>query len=454
MSEKDSLDKSESDTSEANVSGGAVVTGSMNIVGGDFIGRDKGVFIGRDNPQQIINIGGSIENSTITIYPDTTIGRIGSQIDRLRGRVTRLIPTEDALIRLAKLREPKPIGGWQVEGIGVSVAIAGVTARLQPIFKKNKSNDMEESPIAKKYLYILSEIEAGLVPDIAPEKYSQLLQSLSSIADDINIRISQLSSLFTSIVYPATTSREVANNLVTKIGHKEFRDEAKMHLGVIAQLVEKLDSEILIRPDFDVLSDEAIGAIGLMTELEKRRILIEGLINGDRSRRNWTVSSVIIYICVAIAIIIYLIIQWGSQFTDGQVPLVQLKVPVLGIPYPVIIWSLIGSFASMIYRFNAKPIYDFTDAIKWMITRPVQGVVLGSVLYLILISGLFILTAGKTDNPAGLISTDEVILVLCFLIGFSDRFADNVFNTLVQRYSMSNDKQESETKEPNKENPG
>jgi hypothetical protein len=440
-------DKESSDEKTEIAAEGNIITGSMNIVEGDFIGRDKGVFLGRDIPsQQVINIAG-INNSNITIYPDTTIGRIGSQIDRLRGRVTRLIPVEDALIRLVQLREPKPIGGLNIEEIGLS--LFGVSANLRAA-KVSK----EESTVAQKYLAGLSDIEAAIVPNIETERYSQLLQSLSNIADDINIRISQLSSLFTSIVYPATTSKEVANNLVTKIGHKEFRDEAKMHLGVIAQLVEKLDSETLTRPDFDVLSDEAIGAIGLMTELEKRRILIEGLIKGDRSRRNWTVTSVIIYICVSIAIIIYLIIQWGSQFAVGQVPLVQLKIPVLGIPYPVIIWSLIGSFASMIYRFNAKPIYDFTDAIKWMITRPVQGVVLGSVLYLILISGLFILTAGKTDNPAGLISTDEVILVLCFLIGFSDRFADNVFNTLVQRYSVSNDRQENGKKESENENAG
>ena len=219
-----------------------------------------------------------------------------------------------------------------------------------------------------------------------------------------------------------------------------------MHLEAIGQLVQKLDSERLTRPDFDVLSDEAIGAIGLMTELEKRRLIIEGLIKRDRNSQNLTAATVILYICVAIGLIIFSIIQWGNQFTFGQIPLSQLRVPMLGIPWPVLIWSLIGSFASMIYRFNAKPIYDFTDAIKWMITRPVQGIVLGSTLYLILVSGLFILTAGKTDNTAGLISTDEVVLVLCFLIGFSDRFADNIFNTLVQRYSFKNKEDETDKK--------
>jgi hypothetical protein len=258
---------------EVGIGAGALIGGTVNTGGGDFVGRDKDVFLGRDLPaQQIINISGDIKDSTVTIYPDTTIGRIGAQIDRLRGRVTRLIPAEDALIRLAKLREPKPIGGWNLTDVELSFG-GIVSMGFKPIFSKKSENDSEVTAIAQKYLYALGEIEAGLVPNIEPEKYSRLLQSLSNIADDINIRISQLSSLFSSIVYPATTSRELANNMVTKIGHKEFRDEAKMHLGAIGQLVQKLDSEKLTRPDFDVLSDEAIGAIGLMTELEKRRLL-------------------------------------------------------------------------------------------------------------------------------------------------------------------------------------
>ncbi|MBP0020097.1 MAG: hypothetical protein J7647_21400 [Cyanobacteria bacterium SBLK] len=89
----------------------------------------------------------------------------------------------------------------------------------------------------------------------------------------------------------------------------------------------------------------------------------------------------------------------------------------------------------MIYRFNRRPIHDFGDAVKWMLTRPVQGVVLGSTFYLVLVSGLFLLTGGNTTDSSGIIKVDEVILVLSFLVGFSDRFADTVFNTLVDKYA-------------------
>lgn len=414
------------------IGAGALMSGSVDTSGGDFVGRDQSVFLGREVPNQQIIISGDINESTIAIYPDTIIGRIGAQINRLRGRITRLIPAEDALEKLAKLREPKPIGIGTLELSEVELSVMGIATRFRPSRKPEAS---EESLSAKKYLDQLNDIEAQIVPTIDSDKYSQLLQYLSNIADEVNIRIANLNSLFTSIVYSSTSSYELAKNMVSKIGHREFKDEANMHQGAIGQLVQKLDSESLTQPNFDVLSDEAIGAIGLMTELEKRRLVIERLVKSDRSRRNWTITSVIIYICAAIALTIFLIFRWGSLFSFGQIPLGQLRIPLLGIPWPVIIWSLVGSFAAMIYRFNAKPIYDFTDAIKWMITRPIQGIVLGSTLYLILVSGLFILTAGNTSNPVDLISTDEVILVLCFLVGFSDKFADSVFNTLVQRYS-------------------
>lgn len=424
--------------------GGAFVSGdkvSGDKVAGDFVGRDQAVFLGRDIPtEQVINIS-DVRDSTITIYPDTTIGRIGAQINRLRGRVTRLIPAEDALLKLAKLREPKRIGRWKIEEVELS--LVGVTTRFRPARKRESDN---ENSTAEKYLDQLNDIEAQIVPSIEPEMYSQLLQNLSGIWDEVNIRIAKLNSLFTSIVYPATSSREFAENMVSKIGHEEFRDEANMHLGIIGQLVQKLDAERLTRPDLDVLSDEAYGAIGLMTELEKRRLVVERLVQSDRNRRNWTIASVIAYICVAIALTVFLIMRWGVQSSLGQVPLSQLRIPVLGIPWPVLVWSLIGSFAAMIYRFNANPIYDFTDTVKWMITRPIQGTVLGSTLYLILVSGLLILTAGNASDPAGLISIDEVILVLCFLVGFSDRFADSVFDTLVRRYSPNSTDQQPENK--------
>ena len=63
---------------------------------------------------------------------------------------------------------------------------------------------------------------------------------------------------------------------------------------------------------------------------------------------------------------------------------------------------------------------------------------------LVLVSGLSLLTGVASNNSADTSKiTEEVILVLSFLVGFSDRFADTVFNTLIDKYSKEVKKPES-----------
>ena len=416
----------------------------MDTAGGDFVGRDGAVFAGRD----VITIRGDIHGDVV-VYPDSTVGRIGAQIERLRGRVTRLVPSEEALKNLALLREPSTIGSRLGGEVTVSTSflwLGKITSRLfVPPSKKDESSIPDS---AQEYLDELSSIEGQVAPDIEPDKLSELLKRLSIITDEINIRIARLNSIFVSLVYPAVSSKEMVGNMVSKIGHQELRDEGTMNLGVIERLVERLDSEQLTSTDIDVLGDEAQAAVGVMTELEKRRLVVEKLLRTDRGRRNWTVGIVIVYIALVVTLTAIAIIRLGSLALIGQVPLSNLRLPLLGIPWPVIVWSLVGSFAAMIHRFNRKPIYDFGDTVKWLLTRPVQGVVLGSALYFVIVSGLFLLTGGSATNTSGLITADELILVLCFLVGFSDRFANSVFNALVERYSRI--AKESDQEETNK----
>src|SRR5262249_39555443 len=139
-------------------------------------------------------------------------------------------------------------------------------------------------------------------------------------------------------------------------------------------------------------------AVGVMIEVEQRKIAVEDLVNKDRRRRTWTVGIVIGYIAIMLAAAVTVGIRWRNSFIIGDDPLSDLRVPLIGIPWPVLVWSLIGSFAAMIYRFNKNPIYDFGDAVKWMLTRPVQGVVLGAAFYLVVVSGLFLL-GGRGTSP-------------------------------------------------------
>ncbi|WP_202225685.1 hypothetical protein [Okeania sp. KiyG1] len=181
-----------------------------------------------------------------------------------------------------------------------------------------------------------------------------------------------------------------------------------------------------------VLSDEAQATIGIMIDIEKRRYLVEKLVNFDLQKARATTGLVTITIVGIILVMIVGGLFYGPLVSVGEKSLNELKLPLINIPWPVVFWSFIGSFAAMIYRFNRQPIYEFGNVLKWTVTRSVQGIVLGSAFYLILISGLSLLTSEKI--------TTEVILILSFLVGFSDRFADNVFNTLIEKYTKDGKK--------------
>lgn len=374
----------------ANISGR-----NINTSGGDFIGRDSSLFQGNVNSSNII-IHNYYHSS------DSVNDRITAQITRLRGRVTRLIPTKRQLLKLSELRQPSSVLTGFSKFLNTEVKIDEFRVDLTPFttFRFKAEPRLQQTPEhsddPRTYLTQLSNIESQITNDSESQSSSELRRNLSSIADEINMEISNINSVFVSFVYSSTSSCELIENIISKIGHQELREEAQMHLGIVIQLASKLKPESLAGEDMDVLSNEAQAAIGVITEIEQRRIIVEKLVRLDRGRRGWTAFAVTCYIVVFIALAIWFYFHTSSHLQLNQKPLSELKLPLFGIPWPVALWSLIGSFAAMIYRFNQRPIYDFGNALKWMLTRPVQGVVLGSTFYLVLVSGLFLLTGSRT----------------------------------------------------------
>ncbi len=368
------------------------------------------------------------------------------QIKRLRGRLVELIPAEEALEALDKLRQPATIDSY-IDKIDISIPLPflNISSRLKIPRKTNsKRAELPKKEAANALLEELAEIEMRLSPSLNRGEELELKQHLSRIADQVSLRISRLTNLFRSLFNPAMSCDELIKNMVTKIGHKEYKNEAEMHLAVVTQLVDQLNQAPtkLVIEELDVLSGTTKAAVGVMTEIEERRLVVEKLVRQDRNQRRLTIFTVISYIALVVGLMISCILQ-GTRFQTGTVEMETLKLPLIGIPWPVIVWSLIGSFAAMIHRFNRMPIYDFSDAVKWLLTRPVQGAVLGSAFYLVLMAGLFLLASGATKDATGASKLkDEVVLILSFLVGFSDRFADSTFNALVETYSKDRSSRE------------
>jgi hypothetical protein len=97
----------------------------------------------------------------------------------------------------------------------------------------------------------------------------------------------------------------------------------------------------------------------------------------------------------------------------------------MGIPAAVWLWALIGTLTSMLLRAGAKPFADRVEAKRWLVYRPVVGVVMGVMIYLLLQAGLIVFTdQGQTQ-------TEELVWVVAFFGGFSDSFSVNLLNRIL-----------------------
>ena len=276
---------------------------------------------------------------------------------------------------------------------------------------------------------------------------SQIEKGITNKNNDIKIIIG-------SLIIKAKSRETLIINTSKKIGPQELKEEALVCVDVTSKLLDNLLENKITQGNYLIQEPKVREALSIITEIENFKIRIDQILEEDRKRRNKTTIIIICYILFVITFIAFITYQFGDQFVLGEAPLEQSNIPLLGIPWPIIVWSLIGSFAAMISTFNEQPIYDFQDTLKWLLTRPVQGVVLGSAFYLVLTSGLFLLTGTISTDNLGQdnqnLMSERVILVLSFLVSYSDRFGREVFDLLIKRYSNQAKKSKKKKKNKNK----
>lgn len=110
-----------------------------------------------------------------------------------------------------------------------------------------------------------------------------------------------------------------------------------------------------------------------------------------------------------------------------------------GVPQSVILWGAAGSLAAILYRFYTEQgQIRFATEFRWLIARPIIGIIMGGVVYIALNSGLILLTSSNTaQNAAGAAASPPVHInsfwIVAFLAGFSDKFYLGVIDLLVAR---------------------
>lgn len=137
------------------------------------------------------------------------------------------------------------------------------------------------------------------------------------------------------------------------------------------------------------------------------------------------VRPMAVVISIISFILLFLLAMFGPKIGFS----VSTLIPVLQIPLVVLLWSAIGSFTSMVYRFNTASDLELQDPLRWLVTRPLTGIVMGVIAFLVVKVGLL----STASDLAASIGTTELMWLIAFLAGFSDRFSEGILRNTVGR---------------------
>jgi hypothetical protein len=176
----------------------------------------------------------------------------------------------------------------------------------------------------------------------------------------------------------------------------------------------------------------------MLSELDL--ISINGLISKEERIRK---EEMLIQKIVPCLIILYiLLISVVISFSGDNVKSTT-EVPLLGVPVTIVLWAAIGSLAAILYRFYTQKPERMSTELKWLIARPIIGIIMGSLAYLAVLSGLVIFStnteASGNINPA----KPQLLWMLAFLGGFSDKFFETLIHSVMGKVSVTNNKSNS-----------
>jgi hypothetical protein len=159
---------------------------------------------------------------------------------------------------------------------------------------------------------------------------------------------------------------------------------------------------------------------------------IEAVLNSYQQSMNYRhrarAIAVVISVLSLAGIGLFLYFAHSSQLQGETV------IPILGIPLCVLLWSVIGSFAAILYRFTNARDRELEDPLRWLFSRPLTGVIMGAITFLVLRAGLLTMAPAPDAAPVAKLGTNEIMWLVAFLAGFSDRFADGLLKSMVGRF--------------------
>lgn len=188
-------------------------------------------------------------------------------------------------------------------------------------------------------------------------------------------------------------------------GKPEDREECIKHLI-------EAEQNILTAP-----SEQTIAKV-------RQSILQAEMLLKDKTSKRTSFYIVFMVFYVFIGLLLIVSVTDFFDFVKSDQSIYDVKV--LEIPISVWLWSSAGSFTSMLFKAWNEPFYEHTEAVRWILARPVVGVAMGAVSFLLIKSGLLVFGGAKE------VSTPELISVVAFIAAFSDKWSITLLDKLAQ----------------------
>ena len=239
----------------------------------------------------------------------------------------------------------------------------------------------------------------------------------------------------------------ITARLSTMDGRKEFFREQLFKLSSKASQVFFGDEKRFAKASVfattagrmldDAQSTADLGIV--QTHLNSLSELVSREEREQRDERRWQYVAIAIIVIYVGALVYFARIDFGAEKPQH----------LFGVPVSVLLWGAAGSLAAILYRFYTEQgRIRFSTEFRWLIARPIIGIIMGGVVYIGLTSGLVLLTtAGNNAAAAGGAAAggaaasgaaaaamhNEAFWIVAFLAGFSDKFYLGVIDLLVAR---------------------
>lgn len=162
-----------------------------------------------------------------------------------------------------------------------------------------------------------------------------------------------------------------------------------------------------------------------VVNIESIETNLKNIRDDKKKRKSVRLWAVIVSIVGAFAIGVYIWLADYRGISNAS------TVKIINLPVPVILWSVVGSVAAILYRFTNAGDSELREPLRWLVARPLSGIIMGAVTYLIIKVGLITINA---DNAANTLNNSEVMYLIAFLAGFSDRFSDYLLRTMIGQF--------------------